>query len=190
MRRALVAAALAAAAATALAPASATAVRMPGILPMSVLGGGVVDLASGRDAERAPEPRNSAGAVTVLSLRPGARYRVPVVITTAPGARVDLTHVRLVTGATTAARQAGTVYDLQCCAIANPWPLDEVRLAPRGAVESVSIVVGVDVELCCAPPAAGWTERLVGVDVTYRRDGVTRTVFQPFGDAQTVVARG
>lgn len=188
MRRLVPAAGLVAAALTALLPAGATAVQLPGLDWRATIGGGVVDLATGEPAGRAPEdPRSDGGAATVLPFRAGARYWVPVLLAKDPEAdEVVVTDVRLVAGAVSAVRPAAAVSAPGCCVLRDVRPLDSVVLR-RGAEVAV---VGVTVELCCAPAETGWVERLGGFAVTYRRLGVTRTEYRAFGEHQTVVVRG
>ncbi|HVF04768.1 MAG TPA: hypothetical protein VNA20_08010 [Frankiaceae bacterium] len=190
MTRLVVGVAAAVAALSAVLPASATAVEMPGLDWSATLGGGAVDVATGEPAGPAPEdPLSDGSAATVLPYRAGARYRVPVLLALEPGAgEVVVTGVRLVTGAVSAARPAGAVYSRTCCVLRDVLPLDSFVLRPTEAASVV--VVGVEVELCCAPVEAGWVERLPGIEVTYRRMGVTRTEYRAFGAAQTVVVRG
>lgn len=156
------------------------------------LGGGIVDLATGAFVDPEPddpEAMRADGAVTVLPFRAGARYRIPLILGIPSDADpVVVTDVRLVTAGSRVARSAGAVVSTGCCVFDRTRPLDSVTLAARGPGASSSALVGIDVELCCAPPP-GWHERLVGVVVTYRQNGLLRMAHVGFPTTQTVVVR-
>lgn len=195
MRRVLVGAAAAVAVVASLVPARFTAVGLPAFSWGSSIGGGVVDLTTGRQVEPAPESDSLADvSATVLPYRPGARYRIPLILTIEEGVRdLLVTDVRVLPGRGSVARAAGAVYEPDgCCALTDPEPFAPFRLgvrAPGRSFETSTAVVGVDVELCCTPPPPGWVELLPGFAVTYRRHGVTRTLQVPFPRLQQVVIR-
>lgn len=186
MRRGLVATAVVALVVAAFAPADA-APRAPFDGGVSV-GGGVVDLATGRRLDQAVPAARYAG-VTVLRYARGARYRVPLLLSVDDGAeRVLVTSIRLATTAASVVRPAGVVIEQRtCCALTDPVPFGPMVVpGPVPAYHDLSL--GIDIELCCTPPPAdGWTEVLAGVDVGYEAHGMRRTVFVPFPRIQTVV---
>lgn len=192
--RLLVATGLGVALAASLVPARHTAVRMAAFSWGTSTGGGVTDVTTGRRLDPAPEDEFGADtSTTVLPYRAGARYRIPVILTLEEGVRdVLVVEARVVTGTYSAARPVPGVYTLRCCALDGAVPWEPFRLGVRPAGMSFvasSALIGLDVELCCTPPPAGWVERLPGFELTYRRLGVTRTVHVPFPPIQQVVIR-
>jgi hypothetical protein len=156
--------------------------------PGSAVGGGIVEVDTGRLLESTKGGEFSDGSVTVIPFRAGGRYRIPVLVEVPEHAEADLLDVRAVLGPGSAARAEGAVYAEHCCVLDDVAPLRALAL-PRGRFHDPTVLVGVELVLCCPPPL-GWVERVPGVRITYRHHGRVRTAYQPFSEIQQVVIRG
>ena len=154
----------------------------------AAVGGGVVDLGTGRMLQRVPPAEfGGSGSVTVLPYGRGDRYRIPLLVNVAAGTGpITVTGIALnVPRSWTAFRSAGAVVSHVCCTLHHAEPFSPTPVPGPGRFAS-QLMLGIDVELCCDAPA-GWVEVLTGVHLTYERDGGTFTEYYPFPDVQTIV---